>query len=132
MRQVRSTVATAYLTVGNTCVDDNVTQYLVTDVLPAVRGTVCHPERSPLDPLGVTSPHCDRTMAAAVATQERTLMTDPIERRTPSHPDRASEGTLPFDAKDPQRASRRSSRCGHRRSTECAGHLARRRRLRRV
>ena len=41
----------AYLTVGNTCVDDNVTQYLVTNVLPA-RGTVCQPERSPFDPPG--------------------------------------------------------------------------------
>jgi pimeloyl-ACP methyl ester carboxylesterase len=39
----------AYLTVGNACVDDTVTQYLVTNVLPA-RGTVCQPERSPFEP----------------------------------------------------------------------------------
>ncbi len=38
----------AYLTVGNTCIDDNVTQYLVTNVLPA-RGTVCQPAGSPFD-----------------------------------------------------------------------------------
>jgi len=41
----------AYLTVGNTCVDDNVTQYLVTNVLPA-RGTVCQPAGSPFDATG--------------------------------------------------------------------------------
>jgi hypothetical protein len=41
----------AYLTVGNTCVDDNVTQYLVTNVLPA-RGTVCQPAGSPFDTTG--------------------------------------------------------------------------------
>jgi hypothetical protein len=35
----------AYLFAGNTCVDDNASRYLVTNVLPA-RGTVCQPERS--------------------------------------------------------------------------------------
>jgi pimeloyl-ACP methyl ester carboxylesterase len=38
----------AYLIVGNTCVDDSVTRYLVSNVLPA-RNTVCQPERSPFD-----------------------------------------------------------------------------------
>ena len=38
----------AYLFAGNTCVDDKVNRYLVTNVLPT-RGTVCQPERSPFD-----------------------------------------------------------------------------------
>jgi len=46
----------AYLTVGNTCIDDAVTRYLVANTLPA-RGTVCHPEGTPFDaPADVSLP----------------------------------------------------------------------------
>jgi pimeloyl-ACP methyl ester carboxylesterase len=38
----------AYLTVGNACVDDAVTSYLVRNVLPS-RGTVCQPQGTPFD-----------------------------------------------------------------------------------
>lgn len=46
----------AYLTVGNSCVDDAVTRYLVANTLPA-RNTVCQPQGTPFDaPADVPSP----------------------------------------------------------------------------
>ncbi len=45
----------AYLKVGNACIDEAVTRYLVTDVLPD-RGTVCQPVGTPFDTSAGASP----------------------------------------------------------------------------
>ena len=53
----------AYLTVGNACIDDAVTRYLVANTLPT-RGTVCRPVGTPFDaPADVSLPILPQTPA---------------------------------------------------------------------
>jgi pimeloyl-ACP methyl ester carboxylesterase len=62
---------TAYLGRGNFCVDDKVTQYLVTTLTPAP-GTVCPPEGSPFGPTEASA--AARSAASVAAALDRVVL----------------------------------------------------------